>query len=269
MTWNSSNVAAGDDITSTQYNNLRTDVLNVYEQAVPIGTVVMWAGDELSLPSNWVVCDGSAISRTTYADLYSALGNTFGAGDGTTTFNIPNLQDKFVVGAGNSYSRGATGGANTVDSSHTHTVNAHTHSIAQHYHTVNSHRHLVDSHTHSIPSHAHNSGTYSAAIYLSTSGVYWNRQARAFTPNLKNALWGGDTAYSTSVSYSTDVQGSSGAWGGTSGSSAPYTDYQSPTTNYAGATSTGSSSPGTGSGGSTALENRPPYVGLFYVIKTS
>ena len=43
-------------------------------------------------PGGWLICDGSAISRTTYADLFTAIGETYGVGDGSTTFNIPNLQ---------------------------------------------------------------------------------------------------------------------------------------------------------------------------------
>jgi microcystin-dependent protein len=45
-----------------------------------------------------LLCDGSAVSRTDYADLYSVIGDTYGAGDGSTTFNLPNLTDKFIQG---------------------------------------------------------------------------------------------------------------------------------------------------------------------------
>lgn len=70
--------------------------------------------------TGWLLCDGSAVSRTTYAALFSAIGTTFGAGNGTTTFNVPDMRDRFPMGAGSSYSRGGTGGAATVNLQHAH-----------------------------------------------------------------------------------------------------------------------------------------------------
>ena len=64
---------------------------------VPAGTMQMFAGN--TIPAGWLLCDGSAISRTNYAKLFSAIGTTYGAGDGRTTFALPNLIDKFVQGA--------------------------------------------------------------------------------------------------------------------------------------------------------------------------
>lgn len=65
-----------------------------------IGSIAAFAGS--SLPSGWLLCDGSAISRTTYSALFSAVGTTYGAGNGSTTFNVPNLVDKFIEGAATS-----------------------------------------------------------------------------------------------------------------------------------------------------------------------
>lgn len=82
---------------------------------VPPGTVTPYAG--ATAPSNWVLCDGSAISRTTYADLFAILGTTYGAGDGSTTFNVPNLKGRVPVGLDSTQTefdaRGETGGAKT------------------------------------------------------------------------------------------------------------------------------------------------------------
>ena len=64
--------------------------------AVPVGTIFYYG--YTTAPSGWLVCDGSAVSRTTYADLYSAIGDTYGEGDGSTTFNLPDLIDKFPQG---------------------------------------------------------------------------------------------------------------------------------------------------------------------------
>ena len=63
---------------------------------VPIGVVQAFAGN--TVPNGWLLCDGSAVSRTDYADLYAVIGATYGDGDGSTTFNLPDLVDKFVQG---------------------------------------------------------------------------------------------------------------------------------------------------------------------------
>lgn len=60
------------------------------------GSIVMFAAS--SAPSGWIICDGSAVSRTTYATLFSTIGTTFGVGDGSTTFNLPNFQGNVPVG---------------------------------------------------------------------------------------------------------------------------------------------------------------------------
>lgn len=98
---------------------------------LPIGAVVSYAG--LNAPTGWLICDGRAISRTIYANLFAIIGTQYGAGDGSTTFNIPNLKGKVVVGLdGNDTdfnTIGKTGGEKkhilTVDEipSHKHTEN--------------------------------------------------------------------------------------------------------------------------------------------------
>ena len=61
-----------------------------------VGSVTAFAGN--TLPEGWLLCNGSAVSRETYAALYSVIGGTYGAGDGSTTFNLPNLTDRFIQG---------------------------------------------------------------------------------------------------------------------------------------------------------------------------
>lgn len=77
----------------------------------PIGAIKAYGG--LSTPYGYLPCDGSAVSRATYADLYAVLGTAYGAGDGSTTFNLPQLQATFPRG---STTRGGAGGA----ASHSH-----------------------------------------------------------------------------------------------------------------------------------------------------
>lgn len=63
----------------------------------PVGTVI-WSASSTA-PDGYVVCNGAAVSRTTYADLFAAIGTTYGTGDGSTTFNLPNLIDRFAQGS--------------------------------------------------------------------------------------------------------------------------------------------------------------------------
>lgn len=65
-----------------------------------VGSVQAFAGS--TTPNGWLLCDGSAVSRTDYAALYAVIGTTYGSGDGTSTFNLPNLVDKFVEGSATS-----------------------------------------------------------------------------------------------------------------------------------------------------------------------
>jgi len=64
----------------------------------PIGTIWMFAGS--SAPSGWMICNGDAISRTTYSDLFSVISTTYGIGDGSTTFNIPDFRGRAAIGEG-------------------------------------------------------------------------------------------------------------------------------------------------------------------------
>jgi microcystin-dependent protein len=65
----------------------------------PPGVVLPYAGS--TAPTAWLLCDGSAVSRTTYADLYAAIGTTYGTGDGSTTFNLPDLRGRAAAGKDN------------------------------------------------------------------------------------------------------------------------------------------------------------------------
>ena len=81
------------------------------------GTIDFWGGSASSVPSGWLLCDHSAISRTTYANLFGAIGTTYGVGDGSTTFNIPPggyIPVGYLSGDTNFGTVGVTGGAKTV-----------------------------------------------------------------------------------------------------------------------------------------------------------
>jgi microcystin-dependent protein len=107
---------------------------SLVEAAAPPGVIVAYGG--ASPPTGWVLCGGQAISRTTYASLFAAIGTAYGVGDGSTTFNVPDLRGRFPLGktgVGTGSTLGETGGT----LNHEHEINgvltdsesAHTHGV--------------------------------------------------------------------------------------------------------------------------------------------
>ena len=93
-----------------------------------VGELKMWSTG--TAPKGYLICDGSAVSRTTYADLFAAIGTTFGSGNGSTTFNLPDYRDTMPIGAGNLYNINAKGGSRdaiVVSHSHSATDSGHSH----------------------------------------------------------------------------------------------------------------------------------------------
>jgi microcystin-dependent protein len=148
--------------------NARTN-LDVYSKAetianaAPAGIVAAFGGS--TAPSNWLECDGSTISRTTYAALFAAIGTTYGAGDGSTTFKIPDLRGEFIRGW--DHSKGTDSGR-AIGTSQTSQNLAHNHAITDPGHA----------HGYSDPGHAHQvgasyigSGTGSNGGYITASGT--------------------------------------------------------------------------------------------------
>src|SRR5690606_17924783 len=88
----------GYPISSVAPGTAATDAATV-SQLVPIGTVVDYAGS--TAPTGWLFCAGQAVSRSTYAALFSVIGTTYGVGDGSTTFNLPDLRGRVTAGRDN------------------------------------------------------------------------------------------------------------------------------------------------------------------------
>lgn len=96
-------------------------------ESVPVGAVVPFAGS--TLPGGYLWANGQAVSRSTYGDLFAAIGTTYGAGDGSTTFNLPDTRRRIPLGkaaSGTGSTLGATGG--TFD--HAHGVASHAHPLS-------------------------------------------------------------------------------------------------------------------------------------------
>lgn len=91
-----------------------------------VGEVRMWAGTIAAVPTGWLLCNGAAVSRTTYSDLFAATGSIYGDGDGATTFNLPDFRDRSPMGATQDDSgvpkTNVTGGLTQTGGAATHTL---------------------------------------------------------------------------------------------------------------------------------------------------
>ena len=101
---------------------------------LPSGSLLMWPTS--TAPSGYLLCNGSAVSRAIYSSLFSVIGTTFGIGNGSTTFNIPNYADNMPIGVGTiATAVGITGGSkDAIVVSHTHTATV---TDPGHFHTLN------------------------------------------------------------------------------------------------------------------------------------
>ena len=84
-------------------------------EGIPTGCIIPWS--DTSLPTGFLECNGQAVSRSTYAALFAIVSKTYGAGNGSPTFNLPDLKDNVALGRSNSAALASTGGANTVQNS--------------------------------------------------------------------------------------------------------------------------------------------------------
>jgi len=137
----------GTDLTISSGNNITLDgnvditgSLSLDSNSIyglPIGSVISYTNN--TPPSGYLMCDGSAISRSVYAQLFTIIGTTYGVGDGSTTFNLPNIEGRTIVGKGSEVefnTLGKTGGEKT------HVLSTAEMPVHNHTTTENSHRHI-------------------------------------------------------------------------------------------------------------------------------
>ena len=139
------NITGAVNSTQTELNLL--DGLVSTDIVMPTGSIIVYAGS--SAPSGWLFCDGSAISRTTYATLFGVVSTTYGGGDGSSTFNLPDIRGRVVAGKEasaslltsalgglNGNALGNTGGAQGITLTSAQSgLPAHNHSLTMNPHT--------------------------------------------------------------------------------------------------------------------------------------
>lgn len=210
-------VAGGVGIEKTLRTN--SDVYaggKVYQESyllLPPGTVISYAGS--TSPDGFLSCDGSAVSRTTYAGLFAIIGTTYGNGNGSTTFNLPDLRQKMVFGVSSSNSLGTSGGSQSATlttnelPAHTHTgtatsAGAHSHSISDpgHSHGVGIGKDdgNLSHNTGQYPPGDSNSADYNINSTSSTTGISV-QSAGAHTHNLSINSTGNGNSFSIMNPY--------------------------------------------------------------------
>lgn len=228
-------------------------------EGVPSGVITLWSGSTGSIPSGWVICDG--------------------------TNATPDLRNLFVVGAGDTYAVGATGGANTVAlaeanlAAHTHTGTtasdgAHTHNVSGNTSNTGAHTHNVSGNTSNTGSHAHNGSTSNTGAHSHT--VQGKINGPSFTSgtvasgssntNFGNAAPTSNTGAHSHNFTTANAGAHSHTLSGTADSAGAHSHTLSGTADSAGAHTHTFTTASTGSG--TAHENRPPYYALAYIMKT-
>ena len=155
---------------------------------MPVGVVVPFAGS--TSPAGWQLCYGQAISRTTYAGLFATVGTTYGSGDGSTTFNVPDLRGRVVAGeddmGGTAASRLTAGGSGITGTTLGASGGTETHTLTSAQ--MPSHTHTQDAHSHAVQrsnSAATSVGADASALYRAQantgSGTYFDTQTATAT----------------------------------------------------------------------------------------
>lgn len=147
-------------------------------QTPHVGAIEMIAYD--TPDTGWLLCNGQAVARVgTYAALFAKIGTKYGTGDGSTTFNVPNLQGRIAIGKTTGVTAlndlGKTAGAwdhTHTAPTHTHTIPTHSHTMKNHTHSVGAHSHTLPSHYHRVPGHFHSADHATATIAISSSGTH-------------------------------------------------------------------------------------------------
>ena len=182
----------------------------------PAGIIMPFAGS--TAPQGYLLCDGSAVDRSTYATLFGVIGTTYGEGDGSTTFNVPDLSGRVVIGASGSHALGTTGGSETVTLT-ADQLPVHTHEVPQHGHgndiavktPVLSHSITQPVYKYNRPNSAGNAGGTSKQTVKTTSTQTASRGTNvAITAHAASACTTGGSV-TACAAFDTGVYGGSGA----------------------------------------------------------
>ena len=124
---------------------------------VQTGMILPWAAADADKPAGYLLCNGATISRSTYSALFAVIATTYGAGDGSSTFLLPNLQSRIAIGKSGTYALGSTGGATTDSFTPAGSISGSTGGTA-----------LTEA---QLPSHSHSATSSSSSSSSTSNGV--------------------------------------------------------------------------------------------------
>jgi|TARA_R110002020_G_scaffold130034_2_gene291028 microcystin-dependent protein len=212
------------------------------------GTIVPWSA--ASLPTGFLECNGATVSRSTYSALFAVVGTTYGAGDGSSTFGLPDLQNNVPVGKSNNKALASTGGADTVAVASSGNISTNTNTTTNT--NINVTGNVAGStanaslSTAQLASHNHTPNAQAHGFQLGQQGTTYGNSNPNAVPNaaslpLNNAGSGQGHSHNMSANFS----GSGNASSSSSSSS---------TSNF--------------SGGTANPSVLQPYLTIIYIIKT-
>lgn len=233
-----------------------------YDYLVPIGVINQFVGE--TAPNGYLLCQGQAISRTTYANLFDVIGTKYGSGDGSTTFNLPDLRGRVPVGVNGGdtdfKALGKVGGSKTVTLTLSQ-IPAHNHSAST---TVNS----AGAHNHSASSNSTGSHTHTVSGSAASNGAHghgFNGAANVSVSHVSGTFVVSYSAGANNTQYIVSGGAHTHTISGSAASNGAHS--HTITVNSSGAhTHTATTTIGN-CGGDGAHSNLQPYIVLNYIIK--
>ena len=233
---------------ATKYNFDGSDLTGI--EGTATGTIVPWSA--ASLPTGFLECNGATVSRSTYSALFAIVGTTYGAGNGSTTFGLPDLQNNVPIGKSNNKALASTGGADTVAVASSGNISTSTNTNTSTTTNINVTGNVAGStanatlSTAQLASHTHTPTAQSHGFQLGQQGTSYGRLNPNAVNNpaslpLNNAGSGQGHSHNMSANFS----GSGNASSSSSSSS---------TSNF--------------SGGTANPSVLQPYLTIIYIIKT-
>ena len=197
-------------VTSAIQTQLDSKLASAGAFTVQTGMILPWAAALADIPTGYLGCDGAAVSRSTYSALFTLIGTTHGSGDGSSTFNVPNFQNRMAIGKSGTYALGSTGGATTatasISGSVTVTVNNHTLTEAE----LPSHFHYIANTNNGFPNELQ-SNVNGTMTTRSNGGAGNNDYILYQTSNNTTNLAGKSSAVGSGSGHSHTASGSFGA----------------------------------------------------------
>tara|TARA_R100001460_G_scaffold94324_1_gene136384 strand:+ start:396 stop:1175 length:780 start_codon:yes stop_codon:yes gene_type:complete len=225
-------------VTSAIQTQLDSKLASAGAFTVQTGMILPFSAAAASIPTGYLNCDGSAVSRSTYSVLFALISTTYGAGNGSSTFNVPNIAGRMIIGKSGTYSLASTGGATTDSFTPAGTVSGNT---AAHALTESE----LPAHNHSFSGSSSGTITIKKLASLSGGGPGSAALERVGGSNAGPESSSSDGTY---ASFSGSVSGTVGDTGSGSGHTH------------------GLSASFSGSAGTVDILN--PYISVNYIIKT-